>query len=101
MNIETLDPSTQYKELAKEAEKNITELGLGEYTLEEQNLLKAIETLKLIKAKYTPIQVATYVKLLKGSATLQGLSNDFKRETLKELRKMKLVQEIVEFDWVF
>lgn len=92
--------SSQYEELIEGTQGKVKEVGLGEYTQEELGLMSAIETMKLVKSKYSPAEVHNYVRILQHASRLQRMAPEFKREALRELRKMKMVQEIVDFDWI-
>lgn len=82
-----------------EKEIEVTTLEMGPPTEEERELTKTLEHLYTIKNKYYKNNIPDTIKNIQTASRLQTISKSLRSETLKELRKMKIVKDIVEFDW--
>jgi hypothetical protein len=74
-------------------------IDIGELSPEEKDLVKCLDVLKFIKSKYTIHEVINHVHVLSKVTKLQGLTPEFRKSALRELRTLKVVKDIVNFDW--
>ena len=72
---------------------------MGPLSSEEEELKAALRVLRTLKEKYDPDHIPKYVRTLRETSRLQHVDKAVQVVSLRELRKFKVIQEIVEFQW--
>ncbi len=99
MSVTEANAKDRYHDLLDRCPEPKT-LPMSQPSDEEREFKSALETLKVIRKRYDFLAITRTVKVLQEASRLQNIPPEMKGKILQELRKMKLIREIVEFDWL-